>query len=141
MPVFLRSGGVLPTRTDYVDSANAKPLDQVTLDVAVGADGTSSLYEDAGEGHGHRSGESSRTALSYAEGSHAVTIAARSGSFPGAVASRTWTVKFRNVPAAPAQATVNGAEVPSTYDAATRTLTVKTGALPVSSQTVVAYTP
>lgn len=141
MPVFLRSGGLLPTRTDYVDSANAKPLDQVTLDVAAGADGSSSLYEDAGEGHGHRSGESARTALSFADGSHAVTIAARAGSYPGAVASRTWTVRFRNVSAAASRATVNGAEVPSSYDATTRTLTVKTGALPVSGQTVVAYTP
>lgn len=102
--VFLRSGGIVPTRMDYVDSANAKPLDQVTLDVAAGA------------------------------------VGARVGSYPGAVASRTWTVRFRNVGAA-AQATVNGAQVPSTYDAATRTLTVKTDTLPVSGQTVVAYTP
>jgi Domain of unknown function (DUF5110) len=112
----------------------------VTLDVAAGADGESSLYEDAGEGHGHRDGESARTALSYDDGTHSVTIAARAGSFPGAVSSRTWTVRFRNVAAA-AQATVNGSEVPSTYDAATRTLTVKTDALPASSQTVIAYTP
>lgn len=136
MPVFLRSGGVLPTRTNAVSNDAQAPLDQVTLDVAVGGDGSFSLYEDAGEGHGYRSGASATTPLDYAEPTRTLTIGARQGSFPGAVPSRTWTVTFRGLATA-ATVRVNGAVVPSTYDPATRTLTARTSALPASAQVTV----
>jgi alpha-glucosidase (family GH31 glycosyl hydrolase) len=136
MPVFIRSGGVLPTRTNAVSNDAQAPLDQVTLDVATGGDGSFTLYEDAGEGHGYRSGASARTAIGYAESTRTLTIAARDGSYPGAVPSRTWTLRFRAVDG-PATVRVNGSVVASTYDAATRTLTARTSALAAGTPTVV----
>ncbi|MEV6520317.1 TIM-barrel domain-containing protein [Longispora sp. NPDC051575] len=142
MPVFLRSGGIMPTRTDYVDHANQKPLNQVTLDVAAGGNGTFGLYEDAGEGNAYRSGESANTPIAYTDSSHQLTISPRQGTFPGAVANRAWTAKFRNVPSAPSQVTVNGAAVTGhTYNATTRTLTVTTNSQPATATTTIAYTP
>lgn len=67
MPVFVRGGGIVPTRTDYVDNATKSPLSQVTLDVAAGGSGGTSLYEDAGEGNGYQSGQSTTTAINYTE--------------------------------------------------------------------------
>ena len=66
-------------------------------------------------------------------------MAARQGIYPGAVAARAWTVRFRNV-ARPAGVTVNGQPVSGwTYDAAGRTITVRTPVLPTSAQVTVAH--
>ncbi|GAA0974751.1 hypothetical protein GCM10009555_031520 [Acrocarpospora macrocephala] len=145
MPVFLRAGGILPTRTDYVDSAERKPLDQVTLTVATGGDGKLSLYEDAGEGPGHLSGESATTAMTFDTAKRLLRIAARRGTFPGAVTTRSWTARFRDADR-PAQVKVNGTAVPArtrapgwTYHTPTRTLTVRTTALPVTAGTTLQF--
>ncbi|GAA4002051.1 hypothetical protein GCM10022247_23490 [Allokutzneria multivorans] len=138
MPVFLRGGGILPTRTDYVDHSGQRPLDQVTLDVASGGIGTFSLYEDAGEGNAYRAGEFGRTEIRYTEraGSGTLTIMPRVGTFPGAVPNRTWTVNIRDVAAAPQAVAVAGAATPFTYDAAARTLTVKITAAATAQTTL-----
>ncbi|WP_349814942.1 hypothetical protein [Curtobacterium sp. MCJR17_043] len=49
MPVFVRSGGIVPTRSHHVAN-DAAPLDAVTVTVATGADGSFALHEDSGEG-------------------------------------------------------------------------------------------
>jgi alpha-glucosidase (family GH31 glycosyl hydrolase) len=146
MPVFLREGGILPTRTDLVDYDAQRPLDQVTLDVAVGGSGEFDLYEDAGDGHGYRAGQFGQTLISYAENASgqggALAIGAREGEYPGVVPERTWTVKFRNV-GPPDAIAINGAPPPDsgwTYDADTRTLTVATSARATNTPTTVTYT-
>jgi alpha-glucosidase (family GH31 glycosyl hydrolase) len=124
MPVFLRAGGILPTRTDYVDHQAQRPMDQITLDVATGGTGSFSLYEDEGEGHGYSEGKFARTPIGYAQPTRTLTIGPREGTFPGAVDNRTWTAKFRDV-SQPTKVTVNGQKVSDwSYDAPTRTLTV-----------------
>ncbi|MFB9905123.1 TIM-barrel domain-containing protein [Allokutzneria oryzae] len=141
MPVLLRGGSILPTRTDYVDHSGQRPLDQVTLDVATGGFGSFSLYEDAGDGNAYREGEFAQTEMRYTErmGTGTLTIMPRTGSFPGMTPQRTWTVNFRDV-AAPRSVSVAGAGTPFTYDNATRTLTVKAQA-PNDVQTTVVITP
>ncbi|QUQ65373.1 TIM-barrel domain-containing protein [Kutzneria sp. CA-103260] len=139
MPVFLRSGGIMTTRSDYVDSANQSPMNQVSVDVAAGGDGSFSLYEDSGQGNGYQSGQSATTPIGYSDGSHTLTIGARQGTYPGAVANRTWTVKIHNLYAAPSKVTVNGSTVSASYDAGSRTATVQTGSLPTSAPVTVTY--
>ncbi|MEW9553389.1 TIM-barrel domain-containing protein [Nonomuraea sp. NPDC050783] len=139
MPVLLRAGGILPIRTDYVDHHAQRPLAQVTLEVAAGGAGSFSLYEDEGEGHGHRDGQAARTRITYEQSSRSLTIAARAGTFPGAVSTRTWTARFRNV-AQPAGVQIDGRPVSGwTYEPATRTLTVRTSALPVTAPVTITY--
>ncbi|MDG6100855.1 DUF5110 domain-containing protein [Dactylosporangium aurantiacum] len=135
MPVFQRAGGILPTRTDDVPAVDASPLDKVTLDVATGADGEFRLYEDAGEGHGDRAGELAWTTVRYSTAG-GVTIGARDGTFPGAVATRAWTVRLHAVDAAPARVLLNGAEMDGgawSFDADTRTVTIQTPPLPTGT--------
>src|SRR5262249_41978991 len=62
MPVLVKSGGILPTRTDYTaNQQQQQPLQQLTVNVAAGANGNFSLYQDAGEGNGYQSGQSTTT--------------------------------------------------------------------------------
>ncbi|MGH8506775.1 MAG: TIM-barrel domain-containing protein [Stenotrophobium sp.] len=131
-PVFLRSGAILPTQPDLPTSV-AGPQDNLVLTVwpGTGASGAFDLYEDQGQGFGYRDGAYGFTPLRLSATADCATlrIGARQGQFPGALAQRSWTLRFVGVPA-PAVVRIGGqivAASASTYDAATRTLTVNTG--------------
>jgi len=96
MPVLVRSGGILPLRTDYVDNQAQRPLTQLTVNVAAGADGSFALYQDAGEGLGYQSGQSTTAPLSWSESARTLTIGAQTGSYPGGPTSRAYTLRLAN---------------------------------------------
>ena len=140
MPVFVKAGGIVPTRSNAVANDTA-PLTKVTLTVAQGAAGTSSLFED--DGTTDDRSRSRTTDLRYSEGANRATLQVRprSGGFAGEVARRSWTVRFRNAQA-PRAVTVNGVEAPAgswTWDAGTRTVTVTTKARATGSPLDVSY--
>ncbi|WNV86948.1 ricin-type beta-trefoil lectin domain protein [Umezawaea sp. Da 62-37] len=140
MPVLVKSGGIVPTRTDYVANQKAQPLTQLTLTVGAGADGTFSLYQDAGEGAGFRSGQSTSTPIGWNNGSRTLTVGATTGAFPGAASSRAYTLRLTNS-AAPTAVSVDGTRLPETawsYNADSRTVTVTTASLPVGGAHTVA---
>jgi hypothetical protein len=133
MPVLIKAGGIMPTRTNYVDNQRQQPLNQVTLNVAAGADGSFSLYQDAGEGP---VGPSTTTPFSWTDANRTLTIGATAGSYPGAVGARTYTLRLANS-VAPTAVFVDGSQVPETawsYNQNTRTVTVTTASLPVNAQ-------
>ncbi|WP_200828234.1 TIM-barrel domain-containing protein [Mycobacterium sp. 3519A] len=131
MPVFVKSGAVIATRTD--DTANsAAPLTGVTLNVAEGAPGTFTLYEDDGTGGRNRRGATTRIDYTESPDEHTISIGSTDGSFRDQAGERQWTISVLNT-AAPTSVTVNGSEVaPSDYawNGATRNLRIT---LPVSS--------
>jgi hypothetical protein len=135
LPVLIKSGGVVPTRTDYVDNQAQTPLTQLTLNVAAGADGSFSLYQDAGEGTGYQSGQSSTAAISWKDSARTLTVAANSGSYGGQPTQRSYTLRLSNS-AAPTAVLVDGSQVPETawaYNPNSRTVTVTTASLPVGA--------
>src|SRR3954469_2901973 len=141
MPVFVRAGGIMATRTDNVANDVQNPLNKVTLDVAAGANGHFDLFEDAGE---NTDGASASTPIDYTEASPAngaptstITIGAAQGSYPGQIAQRAWTIKLHNVPTPPEA--VSGV-ASSSYDAATRTLTISTGTVATAAKTTIVVT-
>ncbi|SFC57700.1 Alpha-glucosidase, glycosyl hydrolase family GH31 [Nocardioides terrae] len=141
MPVFLRSGGIMTTRTDDVTNDVQNPLDKVTVTVAGGAAGSSSLFED--DGKTDDSTKSATTALDYTEdgGQASLRIGAAQGGFTGQVTDRAWTVKFTNA-AAPTAVLVDGVKQPASawsYDAATRTITARVASRSVTTATTVSY--
>ncbi len=142
MPVFVKAGGIVPMRTDDVTNDEQNPLTQVTLNVAGGADGAYSLYEDNGKTTD--SSQSARTSISYRDADHTVTIRPARGSFPGQVRQRAWTVKFMSA-TAPRNASVDGRPVPASdlsWDPSTSIVTVTAPrALPVNRATVISYRP
>ncbi|MEU3245687.1 TIM-barrel domain-containing protein [Streptomyces sp. NPDC006875] len=94
MPVFIRAGGVLPTRTHDVAHDDDSPLTDVTLTVAAGGSGATGLYEDDGTATGR--GHSATTEIRYKEtgGRHTLSISPTKGSFRGQAAQRRWTLSI-----------------------------------------------
>ena len=144
MPVFIKAGAIMATRGGNVANDVQNPLTSVALDVASGANGHFDLFEDAGD---NTDGASATTPIDYTESTPSngaptstVKIGAQQGAYAGQIAQRTWTLKLHDVPATPEGVTVNGASTPSSYDAATRTLTVTTGSLSTSSATTIVVT-
>ncbi|MFJ4410174.1 TIM-barrel domain-containing protein [Streptomyces sp. NPDC088910] len=141
MPVFVKAGGVIPTRTDDVTANDKAPLTKVTLTVAAGASGSTSLYEDNGTTGGP--GRSATTTVRYREngGRHTVTVSPAAGSFPGQVRTRQWTVTLLGV-AAPSHVTATGKGLSPDayhYDGATRSLTVTLPARSVHAPVTLSY--
>ncbi|WP_257458876.1 DUF5110 domain-containing protein [Archangium lipolyticum] len=66
MPVFVKSGGMVPTRSKDVTNDVQNPLDAVTLTVAAGATGHASLFEDDGTTSDRK--QSTSTDIRYTEG-------------------------------------------------------------------------
>jgi hypothetical protein len=136
MPVFVKAGGIVPTRTDNVANDVQNPLTKVTLNVTGGADGSSSLYEDDG-----RSNRSATTSLRYTERDHLLRIDPARGAFTGQVTARQWTAVFTGV-TTPAEVRINGGKAPAAswrFDAGRHTLTVTVPARSVRSPTTIGY--
>jgi alpha-glucosidase (family GH31 glycosyl hydrolase) len=110
MPVFLKSGAILTTRTQNVTNDVQNPLTAVTVDVAEGASGSFSLYED--NGTTTDPGRSANTRIRYSESGtkHSVRIDPASGTFTGQVQQRRWTVDFLAA-TAPTTVSINGHRV------------------------------
>jgi len=137
MPVFIKSGGIMATRSTNVTNDDQNPLTQATATVAEGAPGEFTLYED--NGTTTNTAQSATTDIRYAD--HKVTIAPAKGTFSGQVRQRAWTIEFENAQQ-PTSVTVNGARVTAdkwTWDSATHILTVKAPTQPVSQPLVVSY--
>ena len=141
MPVFVRSGAIITTRTADVANDIQNPLTKLTVTAAGGAPSSSSLYED--NGTTTDTGQSATTRIRYTETGpdRTIEIDPAAGSFAGQVSQRQWTVAFTNA-TAPAVVTINGRRVSAgswSWDAATRTLTVAAPSQSVHSKLVISY--
>ncbi len=82
IPVFVRAGSILPLGADAQSSDEQARL---PLDIVVfpGADGSFTLYNDAGDGYGYEQGECAHIPVRWDDQSGVLTLGAREGSFPG----------------------------------------------------------
>ncbi|MGW6202898.1 TIM-barrel domain-containing protein [Streptomyces sp. NPDC055089] len=127
MPVFIKAGGIMPTRTVNVTDNDRNPLTDVTLSIATGASGSYRLYED--DGTTKQKQRSATTPVTYHEkGSlRTVSIGAAKGSFHGQVKNRRWTLSLLGTTHAPTAVTARGVRLAADayhWDAATGVLTV-----------------
>ena len=134
MPVFVKEGGIIPLQpsTGQAQTAGTAPI---TLQVHAGANGSYSLYNDAGTGLGYQSGQSAQTPISYTEnasaGTSTVTISPAVGSYPGEPNSRAYTLDLVDE-SQPTSVQINGQTIAASqwaYSAATDTLQVPLGAV------------
>jgi alpha-glucosidase (family GH31 glycosyl hydrolase) len=140
MPVFVKAGAIIPTRTSGVANS-AAPMRNITLVVAEGAPGTFTLYEDDGAGGRNRRGAT--TEIDYAENraTHTIRIDSTDGTFRDQEGERQWTISVLNT-AAPTSVTVNGRMVaPSAYvwDSATRNLRITLPAGRIQNAMTITY--
>jgi hypothetical protein len=126
IPLFIRAGTVLPTQP-AVAHTTAAPRDRLILTVFGDHSGSGQLYDDGGTGFGYQNG-----ALAWTRFRSRVTaagdrlrIGAADGTFPGALATRSWTIRYVDV-RRPSAVTVDGVATRWRYDARTLTLTIRT---------------
>ncbi|WP_455431134.1 TIM-barrel domain-containing protein [Streptomyces anandii] len=142
MPVFVRAGGIVTTRSGDVADDARSPLDRVSVTVAPGASGAFSLYEDDGAGPVSRRAATTRIRYQERAGTHELRIGPAKGSFPGQVSGRTWTVSFLGVERAPSRVTAQGSRLAASawhWDADTRVLRVSVPAHGIRSAVTVGY--
>jgi hypothetical protein len=142
MPVFLRAGGIITTRSDDVTNDVQNPMTRLTITVAPGAPGTFSLYEDDGTTTDPALAATTRITYTEQADRHTVTIDPPRGHFPGQVTDREWTVKFPGVTAAPATVRVDHRFVGTdrwTWDGDTHVLTVRVPARHTTTATSVTF--
>ena len=138
LPVYVRAGGVVAQAPGTTNVAG-QPKDQLKLTVYPHASGSTSVYDDAGEGLSYGDGEYARIPVRYDEGRFsALTVGPVAGSYPGAPATRRYTVAFADV-SRPHFVTVAGRPAPWTYDAAKHLLTVEVPATAVSRPATVVH--
>lgn len=141
MPVFVKAGGIVPTRTDNVTNDVQNPLTKVTLTVATGASGSYSLYEDNGSTTDPHQSTDTTIRYSQNDGRHTLTIGPAVGHFSGEVTKRQWTVTFLDA-TAPTAVTANGFALPASayhWDATGHTLTVTLSPRGVHAPVVLSY--
>jgi alpha-glucosidase (family GH31 glycosyl hydrolase) len=142
MPVFVKEGGIIPLQpsTGQAQTAGTAPI---TLQVHAGANGTFSLYDDAGTGLGYQTGQSTQTPISYTEnasaGTSSLTISPATGSYSGEPASRSYTLDLVDE-SAPSSVQINGETLSAsqwTYNTSAHTLQVPLGAVATTASLTV----
>ena len=91
LPLYIRAGSIVPVGPEQ-QYVGEKPNAATTLYVYGGANGHFSLYEDDGHSYGYERGEFARIPIDWNDSTGTLTIGARSGSYPGIAASRTFSV-------------------------------------------------
>jgi alpha-glucosidase (family GH31 glycosyl hydrolase) len=130
MPVLVRAGAIIPTQP-YAPFTSPGPARTLTLTAFPGSSGRFRLYDDQGVGFGYRHGRFSWTTISQRRrgGRVGLTIGRAVGHFAGALRKCTWRVALVGVKR-PHAVRVAGRRLRGWhYVAATRTLTVGTGAV------------
>ena len=93
IPVYARAGSIVPVGPE-LQYTGEKPADPTTLYVYAGADGAFTFYEDDGLTYGYERGAFALIPLRWNDSTRTLAIGARTGSFPGMLARRSFDVVF-----------------------------------------------
>ncbi len=91
LPLYVRAGSVIPFGPE-VEYASQRPADTIELRIYPGADGTFTLYEDAGDGYEYEQGQFASTKLTYRDKLHMLQIGDTKGAFPGMLHKRVFNI-------------------------------------------------
>lgn len=82
VPMFVRAGAILPWggNAEYAAQLAEKPLEII---VCPGADGSFTLYDDAGDGYGYEQGEYASIPMTWLDAEGKLIIGERRGGYPG----------------------------------------------------------
>jgi alpha-glucosidase len=122
LPMFVRAGASIATQP-VVQSTNEMTNVSLTIAVAIGADGSSGLYQDAGDGYAYRTGDFHRTTFTL-KGKTLRIEAKGSARFQS-----IGFVEFVGIDTAPASVVIDGKTIHDVhFDAATRRVRVAVSA-------------
>ncbi|HWB93646.1 MAG TPA: TIM-barrel domain-containing protein, partial [Puia sp.] len=91
LPLYVRAGSVIPMGPE-MEYATQKPEDTLELRIYPGANGTITLYDDAGDGYEYEQGQFATTTITYKDKLHQLQIGATKGSFPGMLKKRVFNI-------------------------------------------------
>ena len=91
IPLFARAGSIIPIGPD-VNYATEKQWNNLTLKVFPGANGSFTLYEDENDNYNYENGIYSTIDMDYNNKTGVLTIGERTGSFPGMLNDRKFTI-------------------------------------------------
>jgi alpha-D-xyloside xylohydrolase len=91
IPLFVKAGAILPLGPE-MEWNDQKACDPIELRIYPGADGSFTLYEDAGDGYGYEKGEFSTIPISWNDKERTLTIGERKGAFPGMIPGHTFQI-------------------------------------------------
>jgi alpha-D-xyloside xylohydrolase len=89
MPLYVPAGSILPLGPD-VEYVDQKPADPIEVRVYPGADGSFTLYEDAGDSYDYEHGAYTTISFHWNDASKTLTIGKRAGAYEGMLKSRTF---------------------------------------------------
>lgn len=91
IPVYVPAGAILPLGpvNEYVDQ---HPGDPIELRIYPGADGSFTLYDDAGDGYLYEKGEHSTISLQWDDSTKTLSFGKRQGQYPGMQKQRVFRI-------------------------------------------------
>lgn len=95
IPLYIKAGSILPFGPD-VQYATEKKWDDLELRIYPGADGEFILYEDENDNYNYERGQYSQLRFSWNDKKKQLTIADRSGQFPGMLEKRHFRIVVVN---------------------------------------------
>jgi alpha-D-xyloside xylohydrolase len=82
IPLYVRAGSILPLGPE-VQYATQKPASPIELRVYPGADGSFTLYDDAGDTYDYEKGAHATVPIKWDDAAKTLSFGAREGTFPG----------------------------------------------------------
>lgn len=125
MPIFVKAGSFIPTAPGLMNTKQYNPAELVVTYYPSAKPSAYTLFDDDGKTNKSWERKQYELITFKADGKRTITIASNGGRYAGKPASRTFALRVVNVDKAPSTVTINGKKVQSTFDAVSRTLSVK----------------
>jgi alpha-D-xyloside xylohydrolase len=90
LPLYVRAGSIVPMGPNIQYATQS--VDPIEIRVYKGADASFALYEDEGDTYNYEKGQYSLIPLTWNDAAQQLTIGARTGSYSGMPATRTFNV-------------------------------------------------
>jgi alpha-D-xyloside xylohydrolase len=92
IPLFVKAGSIVPMGPNIQYATQS--IDPLEIRVYKGQNGSFTLYEDEGDTYNYESGQYSTIEFTWDEAAQVLSIGARSGSYSGMPANRTFNIVF-----------------------------------------------
>ncbi|MDR1948067.1 MAG: DUF5110 domain-containing protein [Spirochaetaceae bacterium] len=97
MPLFVRSGSIVPMETAPLEYAGELTTEPLEIRVYPGADGSFILYEDSGDGYDYEKGKYNRILLEWKDSERIFTIGPAEFVFPQSLRNRPCLIRVENL--------------------------------------------
>jgi alpha-glucosidase (family GH31 glycosyl hydrolase) len=134
IPLYAKAGVLIPEQPAMMHTGE-KPVDPLILEVFPGANGSTRIYDDAGNALGYKKNESTWTEVHQTRTGNSVKIDIMPviGSYPGMPTQRAYEVHLAEA-WPPQSLTVNGRPAKWTYNGDYTIVTIRTERFPVTQK-------